>query len=294
VAALALWIAAPAGAALTEPARLAAVYDLILDARFDEAAALLKNTCPPVPAPACQAVAAVSLWWQIQIDSDARTLDAPLDHAAAEAIAGATRWTEREPRLGEAWFYLAAAYAPLVSLHALRGERLAAARDGKRIEDALERALRADPSIDDAYLGIGLYHYYADVAPAYARLLRWLLLMPGGDRAAGLREMLRARARGAIVRGEADFQLHLVYLWYERRPDDALAILESLDERYPFNPLFLERIADARITYFHDRSASAAAWSELRDRARAGHVYDARRVERRADDKLRATIDRFF
>ena len=68
----------------------------------------------------------------------------------------------------------------------LREERLAAARDGKRIKDALERALTLDPDLDDAYFGIGLYRYYADVAPAVAKILRFLLLLPGGNREEGL------------------------------------------------------------------------------------------------------------
>jgi hypothetical protein len=273
---------------------VAAVYDLILDARFDQAAARLQETCPPVPAPACQVLAAVSLWWHIQIDPDVRTLDGPLNNAAQDAIAAAEQWTRREPQRGEAWFYLGASYGPLVNWRVLRGQRLAAAREGKKIKDALERALELDRSLDDAYFGIGLYHYYADVAPAYTRLLRWLLLLPGGDRAAGLQEMLRARERATILRGEADFQLALIYLWYERRPQDAIAILESLDARYPFNPLFLERIADARAGPLHDRDGSAAAWSRLRDRARSGASFDAARVARRAEEKLRAINGRNF
>ena len=287
-------LSASAHGALSEPARVAAVYDLILDARFDHAAARLKETCPPAPAPVCQAIAAASLWWHIQINPDERTLDASLNTAAQDAIAAAEEWTRREPQRGEAWFYLGASYGPLVNWRVLRGQRLAAAREGKTVKDALERALRLDPSLDDAYFGIGLYHYYADVAPAYARLLRWLLLLPGGDRVAGLQEMLRARERATILRGEADVQLALIYLWYERRPQDAIALLESLDARYPFNPLFLERIADARAVQLHDRDGSAVAWSRLRDRARSGASFDAARVARRAEEKLRAISGRNF
>jgi len=293
-AAAVLLVSATAVAALTHADKVASVYDLILDARFDEAAARLKETCPPAPAAACKDLAAVALWWRIQIDPKAPGLDEALTRAGGDAIAAAEQWTKQEPNRGEAWFYLAAAYTPLVNLRILRGERLAAARSGRRIKEALERALQLDPSLDDAYFGIGLYHYYADVAPAYARLIRVLLLLPGGDRVKGLQEMLRARQRGAILHGEGDFQIHLIYLWHEHRPKDAIALLESLDARYPFNPLFLERLADAQATYLRDRNASAAAWSRLLDRARARRVFDAARVERRAEEKLRALNDRKF
>ena len=76
----------------------------------------------------------------------------------------------------------------------LRVERLAAARDGKRIKEALERRHRARPALDDAYFGVGLYKYYADVAPAAAKFLRWLLLLPGGDRGEGLQADAAGRA----------------------------------------------------------------------------------------------------
>jgi len=281
-------LALPAAASsLTEVARLAAIYDAILDAQFDRAAEQLRTACPPAPEGACQALGAVSLQWQILIDPQNRSLDQPLKQAAAGAIAANAAWTAREPMRAEAWFYLAGAYAPLVQVRVLRGERLAAARDGKKIKDALERALQLDPALYDAYFGIGLYHYYADVAPMYAKLLRWLLLLPGGDRVKGLQEIILARERGELLRGEADFQLHQLYVWYEQRPHDALALLKSLDARYPANPIFLERIADVYDTYLHDAGATADAWRTLRDRARDDRVAFARLIEARADRKLR-------
>jgi len=279
---------------LTEPTRVAAAYDLILAARFDEAARRLQETCPPAPRAVCAALSAAALWWRILIDPSSRAYDEALERAVADATAAARDWTMRDPQRGEAWFYLAAARAPRVNRLVLRGERLAAAREGKQIKEALERALELDPSLDDAYFGIGLYHYYAAVAPMYAKLLRWLLALPGGDRVQGLEEMRRARERGAILRGEADFQLQQIDLWYEARPRDALALLESLDARYPSNPLFLERIADLFETYLHDHDRSVAAWSALRDRARARRVYDAARVEQRADARARDGGRRFF
>src|SRR5262249_40379018 len=172
---------APSIAALTEPSRLAAVYDTVLAAQFDRVDAQLKQACPPAPTEACSSMAVVALWWQILQTPDSKLLDDRFTRLAEAAVAANQAWTKSEPNRGEAWFYLAGAYAPLVQWRVVRGQRVAAARDGKRIKDALERALELDPSIDDAYFGIGLYHYYADVAPAAAKLLRWLLFLPGGD-----------------------------------------------------------------------------------------------------------------
>jgi tetratricopeptide (TPR) repeat protein len=279
---LASWcVAFPASAALTGGSQLAAVYDTILNARFDQVNAQLKRACPPAPAEACQSLAAASLWWQVLLHPESRALDKQLSSTAASAIAANEAWTRREPHRAEAWFYLAGSYGPLVQWRVLRGDHLAAARDAKKIKDALERSLELDPTLGDAYFGIGLYHYYADVAPAAVKILRWLFLLPGGDRATGLREMLRARETGELLKGEADYQLQVVDLWYEHKPMEALELLAGLDARYPANPLFRQRIAEIR-DYLHDPASSADAWRELLRRARAGSVYAPQMTEVRA------------
>src|SRR5205823_7827578 len=120
--------------------------------------------------------------------------------------------------------------------------------------------------------GIGLYHYYADVVSAAAKVLRVLMFLPGGNRVQGMREMLQAREHGELLPGEADYQLHWLYLWYEKKPAQALELLRSLDARYPSNPIFLRRIAQVQDESVHDHAASAMAWEALLERARAHRV----------------------
>ena len=288
-------IARPAHAALTEGPRLAVIYNTILNAQFDRADALLAQTCPPAPASACHVLDVVSLWWLIQINPespDRQQQDQRFLERAAAATKAADAWTKREPQRAEAWFYLASSYAPLVQWQVLQHDRLAAARNGSRIRSALERTLQLDPTIVDAHFGVGLYEYYADVASSAAKVLRWLLFLPGGDRVKGLQDMLQARNGGEVLRGEADYQLQIVYLWYEHEPGRAIDLLKSLDARYPANPLFLQRIAEAYDTYLHDTRASAAAWKALVDRARANRVYDAAGTAARAETKRRAVVAR--
>jgi tetratricopeptide (TPR) repeat protein len=276
IASAALTLALHGAGALSEPSRLAGLYDLILAARFDAARARMGEVCPPAPREACQALGVATRWWEIQQNPNDRRLDEQLERDAAAAIAASEQWTSREPARGEAWFYLAGSYAPLVQARVFRGERLSAARDGKKIKTSLERALALDPTLTDAYFGIGLYHYYAGVAPAALKMLRWLLLLPGGDREQGLREMQQAREGGALLRGEADYQLHWIYLWYEHQPERALALLRSLDARYPSNPVFLQRIGEVQEEYFHDHRASAEAWTRLIARMRGGGAVNTR------------------
>src|SRR4029077_6998685 len=123
---------------------------------------------------------------------------------------------------------------------------------------------------------------YAAVAPAALKMLRWLLFLPGGDREGGLREMQRARDQGALLRGEADYQLHWLYLWYEHQPARALELLRGLDAQYTSNPIFLARVAEVERDSFHDHGASARTWQILLDRATARQVEAADQTAVRA------------
>jgi tetratricopeptide (TPR) repeat protein len=277
---------------LTGAPELARAYDAVLDARFDEIPGLLETACPPAPDQACRLLDTVSLWWQIQLDPQNTTRDEAFTARVDAAIEAAEAWTLREPQRAEAWFYLGGAYGARVQWRSLRRQLLRAARDGKRIKTALEQALALDPGMQDAYFGIGLYHYYADVAPTALKMLRWLLLLPGGDRVQGLEEMLRARNRGELTRSEADYQLHLLYLWYEKQPSSALALLEGLRARHPRNPHFLQLIAEVQDVYLTDPAASARTWQALLDAAQRSAVAQPAMAEAAARLGLGTQLDR--
>ena len=272
-----LVLASPASVATRQPGITAAdtvarAYDLVLNADFEGLDKALPETCPPAPQVACTGLEALSLWWQIHIDPESRLLDAAFLSKVNAAIAEAEQMTKAEPNRAEAWFYLGAAYGVRAQFRVYRVERLAAARDGKRIKDALERALALDPSMHDAEFGIGMYRYYAGVAPAYFRFLRFLLLLPGGDREEGLRQLERAAARGRLVRGEAQYQIHILYLWYERKWLDALTIIRDLQDRYPRNPLLRHIEAEILDVYTHDAAASLKASEQLLTMAQSRSV----------------------
>ena len=296
---------------LTGGQRLARIYDTIMDARFDEANRLIEQSCAPrgarresngsgsavverPPAEACQLLDVVSLWWQMQLDPENLAHDARFAKRADATIEAIDAWTAAEPDRAEAWFYLGGAYGARAQWRVLRGERLAAARDGKRIKQALERALSLDDSLQDAWFGIGLYHYYADVAPTAAKMVRWLLALPGGDKTEGMREMLRARQGGELLRDEADYQLQLIYLWYEKQPERALALLRALAQAHPRNPLFAGQAADVEDVYLHDHAASLVSWRALLDAAHARRVAEPALTEIRARLGIARQLDELY
>jgi tetratricopeptide (TPR) repeat protein len=272
--------AAPAWAAgLTAPEALVGTYELILDARFDEAERHLRRACPPAPRPACDVIGAVNDYWRVLLNPEDTSRDAALLARINGAIATAEAWAGREPKRAEAWFYLGGAYGTRVLLRGLRGQYLSAARDGKRIHDSLQLAISLDPSLGDAYFGLGLYHYYAAIAPRAARILSMLMFLPGGDRAGGLKEMEQTRSKGMLLRGEADYQLHLIYLWYEKQYATALTLIAGLHARYSNNPIFYLRLADVQGNYLRDHHAAVQTYRSLLDAARTRRVAHAAESE---------------
>ncbi len=260
---------------ITAAPQIARAYDLILDADFDQLNSTLPAVCPPAPIVACQGLEALGLWWRIQLDPDNRSLDAAFLSAANTAIAEAERFAAAEPSRAEAWFFVGAAYGVRAQFRVYRAERFAAARDGKQIKEALERALALDPGMHDAEFGIGMYRYYAGVAPTFFRFLRFLLLLPGGDREGGLAQLERASQLGLLVRGEAQFQIHVLYLWYEHKSKEALDIIRGLQQRYPHNPLFHQIEAEILDIYFHDHAGSLKASERLLALAASRSVFHA-------------------
>lgn len=259
-------------AGLTAPEPLAKAYELILDARFEEAERHLKQACRTAPPTACDVIRAVSDYWRLLLDPENTSRDAALLAKINASIASGEAWVTREPKRAEAWFYLGGAYGARVMLRGLRAQYLAAARDGKRIHDSLQMAVKLDPTLQDAFFGLGLYHYYAAIAPRAVRVLRAILLLPGGNRAGGLREMEQTRTRGMLLRGEADYQLHLIYLWYENQPMTSLRLVEGLRARYPHNPVFPLRLAIVQRDYLKNQGAALETYRALFDAARGRRV----------------------
>lgn len=288
---LAASIGLDAAAPLTGAAPLARAYDAVLDADFEEARRRLDAACPPAPPAACLALEATRLLWRIQLDPEQTAHDRAFEQAAAHAIAEAQAWAAREPENAEAWFYVGGAYGARVQWKVLRRHHLSAARDGKEVKRALDRTLALDSTLDDAQFGLGLYEYYAAVAPAAARILRVLLFLPGGDRVAGLKRMEQTRTRGVLLADEAAYQIHVVYLWYEDRPRDALTLAQGLVTRHPRNPFFHRIVAETLDVYIHDRTASLAAYRELAALSAARRVNHPALAETEARLGVAAQLD---
>ena len=264
----------PASVGLTAGDRVARAYDVVLDADFARMPAVVAETCGPAPPEVCTGLLTMTRWWELMLDPEHPGRDARFATSVERAVADTTAWTVREPRRAEAWFYLGVALGARGQWRVLHEQKLAAAREGKRVKEALDRALALDPSLQDAEFGTGMYRYYAGIVPSYMRWLQWLFSLPGGDRADGLARMERASRGGQLVTAEADYQLHLIYLWYEKRIPDALDKIRHLQQRYPHNPHFHDAEATIHRRYRGDHRAARSVGERLLSLATQGTVHE--------------------
>jgi predicted Zn-dependent protease len=109
-----------------------------------------------------------------------------------------------------------------------------------------------------------------------------------------MEEMLRARNRGQLLRSEADYQLHVLYLWYEKQPERAVDLLAGLRERHPLNPHFPQAIAEIEDRYLHDPAASLRSYEALLAAARAGRVAESGMAEAVAHLGAARQLDQLF
>lgn len=176
---------------------------------------------------------------------------------ADNAIRLAEAQLKRTPA-AEMHFYAGMGLALKARLHALRDERRPTARAGVKAREHLLAALRLDPQLADAYLGLGLYNYYVDSLPGIVKMLRFFMGIPGGSKKEGLAQLEKAIATGQWTQAEARFYLAKNLRNFEEKYAQAIEIITPMVEQYPRNPLFHLLLADFHAKLNHRDEATAS------------------------------------
>ena len=223
------------------------------------------------------------LWWNIYckwserkyntIDAWSHTRPADADDDAELALADkVTRLAEAgiaKADTAETELYAGLGYASRARLLGLRFEKMPVARAGVEARKHLLRCLELDPGMADAYLGLGLYNYYVDTLSAMAKILRFFMGIPGGDKHEGLRQLEIASTKGELTQAEARFNMAKNLRNYDRDYARAEQAAAPLVAEHPQNCIFLLLAGDIErklgqteeaAAKFH--AAAAAPWEE--------------------------------
>jgi tetratricopeptide (TPR) repeat protein len=273
IAAGALFLAGPARASeLDVPPEARKAIDLMYSGHTEEAITLAKKLEDERPDhPLGYLIEADVLWWNIYCkwserkyntidawshprpadadDNAELVLDDKVTQLAQDAIA--------KSDTAEMELYAGLGYASRARLLALRYEKTPVARAGVEARKHLLRCLQLDPDMADAYLGLGLYNYYVDTLSALAKILRFFMGIPGGDKREGLRQLEIASTKGELTQVEARFNMARSLRNYDfdyARAEKAAAPLLSA---YPNNCIFLLLVGDVEQKLGHKEEAAA-------------------------------------
>jgi len=174
-------------------------------------------------------------FWMFSTDMNNEELGEEFKNLSLKAVEVAEQRLEENEDDIDALFYLGGAYGSLGRYYGLTKSYLNAYWYGKKGMNILEEVVERDPTYWDAYLGLGIYHYLADILPKFVKVLSFILGIDG-NREQGIRELNIAVEKGRYTQTEAMFFLGAIYTYRERDYDQAISIWNRLLKKYPNNP----------------------------------------------------------
>ena len=205
-------------------------------------------------------------WWTIYlttgnlVDPDvfdvARSSTSPYDSHFEDMVNAAIRKANARVHAHQDearnYLYEGMAYGLKGRFYGLRDNDLPTARAGKKMRALLLTALKMDPSLEDAYLGLGIYNYFVDTLPTIVKMLKFLIGLPGGDHELGLEQLRRAADKGDLVREEATFYLAKDFSRSsEAEFGKSLELFQQLAREYPDNMLWTLLVGSLEIRLGH-------------------------------------------
>ncbi len=179
-------------------------------------------------------------WWRYSQNFDVQSgLDAvekDFMTNADKAIELSERMVDEGRDLDQAYFFMGSAYGLEGRWYALKRSWWRAYTHGRKGRKYLKKCVALNPAVYDAYLGLGIFDYYAATLPGTLGLAAKLFV--GGDRRRGIEYVKLARDHGRFFKLEARFFLIEIYSMHEKDFKAAYAECEALRELDPTNMLF--------------------------------------------------------
>lgn len=170
----------------------------------------------------------------------------------------------------DAWTYLLLGntYGAKAVYDAKQGKWLSGLEEGLMAKSALKEALKRDPKLYDAYVGLGSYDYWASVM---TKAFHWLPFI-GDHREQGMAEMKLALDKSTFSSAAAASGLIWMYI-REGSFDLAIDLAEKMQSEYPQGKSFLWPLAEA----FYDKrdwNGALLRYRELLERLETEHNHE--------------------
>jgi tetratricopeptide (TPR) repeat protein len=153
---------------------------------------------------------------------------------ALESIKAAEAYLKTHPNDPDALFILGASHGMFGRLAIVQRRWLQAFGHGRDSMKFVRRAVKLEPELYDAVLGLGMFDYYVATIPKFAGWLAKIVL--GGDRARGLKQIRLAAEKGRYAKVTAQMILVEIYLedpFGAYDPKEALRLMREVHSHYP-------------------------------------------------------------
>ncbi|MFN0108062.1 MAG: tetratricopeptide repeat protein [Blastocatellia bacterium] len=205
-------------------------------------------------------------------DNEGDTVDPAVDRAfrdrMAQAKTKALALVARNKNDADAQYFLGAFYGVMAGYEASVARKFfAAMRNGSRSVDAHEKVLKLKPDYYDAYLSVGMYDYIVGNLPFVYKALATLAGVRG-NKQRGIERLQTIIAKNSATADDARVMLLAIFK-NEKRYDDALALLQQLNAKYPASYLLKLETASTLVTLKKSKEAFAAFDALLKDEAAA-------------------------
>ena len=192
------------------------------------------------------------------------TVDRSFRDRMASAKTKALTLVARNKNDADAQYFLGAYYGVMAGYEASVARKFfAAMRNGSRSVDAHEKVLKLKPDYYDAYLSVGMYDYIVGNLPFMYKALAAIAGVHG-NKNRGIERLQTIIAKDSATADDARVMLLAIYK-NEKRYEEALALLQQLNGKYPASYLLRLETASTLVTLKKTKDAYAAFDALLKD-----------------------------
>lgn len=211
--------------------------ELVYDMKYKEANAIFDEIIRREPKNGYgYFLKSVSYFWLFQDNTQDENIVEKYKEISFKAVDVAEEMLDKNENDIDAMFYLGGTYGNLGRYYAIDRSWLKAYWYGKKGKNYLKDVVEKDSKYYDAYLGLGIYHYYADVLPKVIKIFSFILGIEG-DKELGLKELQFTISKSKNTKTEAMIFLGTIYINHEKDYEKALPLFKELFDKYPDNTI---------------------------------------------------------
>ncbi|RRB02260.1 tetratricopeptide repeat protein [Larkinella rosea] len=221
--------------------------DKIYNYEFDEADDYIRQVKAKYPQhPVVPLLKAVEMYWQYLPIKDNKSATAQYTNYLNQSVALSKKMLDRNEEDPEGAFFSLASHGYLAMKYHYDNEMMKAVGEAQKAYSYLKKGFKLMEKNPEFYFSTGLYNYYIERYPMDHPVSKPLLLFfQSGDMALGMKQMETAIRRGVFTRTETALYLGQIYMQHESQSARAAACLKPLADKYPQNPIFTLRCAEA-------------------------------------------------